>query len=457
MLKHWLELLVPLVWGRGTIALTLACGLYFTIFTGFLPLTHPLLLIKKTFGNLFCKGKSPNQSDSVSPFAAVSTALGGTMGVGNILGVGAALSLGGAGSIFWMWIGAFLGMMTKFAEVFLAVKWHEQDPSSHSFRGGPMYYMEKGIPNFFGKFLACLFSFFCIISGLTGGIMSQTNAITLSLSQSFSLSSSCCAVGIVLFCLWMFKGGCDRAVHTCSALVPMMSLFYLIGCGIVLFHFRENILPAIAEIFSQAFAHPASSATGIPVGMVTAIRVGISRGIFTHEAGLGNASIAHACSATDGSDSAAVERGFWGIFEVFCDTLLVCTVTALVILASGVPFSASSALDSFLLVMGERGGKILSLAVSLFALASVVSFFLYGQRCIEYLFPQSSTILSLYRCAFCIGCCLGCFGRLPLVLLFADLLNACLLIPNLIALVLLSPQIFSAVKSYFDKGGTPSC
>ena len=448
MLQQFLENIVPLFWGRGTVALTLACGLYFSIFTGFLPIAHPLFLLKKTFGNLFHFSKE--NSSSVSPVAAVSTALGGTMGVGNILGVGAAMSLGGPGCIFWMWVGAILGMMTKYAEVFLAVKWQEKDSRSNSFRGGPMYYMSKGIPNFFGKVLAAIFCFFCIAASLTGGSMSQTNAISLSLSRSFSLSSSACAVLIGAFCLWVFQGGCDRSIHICSKLVPIMSLCYLGGCAMVLFHFRENIFSSLGQIFSQAFSSPAAGLGGISAGMFTSIRVGISRGIFTHEAGLGNSSIAHSCSNND-----PVEQGFWGIFEVFCDTLLICTVTALVILVSGVPLSPAAALDSFIFVMGKRGGQLLSLSIALFAMASVVSFCLYGQRCVEYLFPKSSCALLVYRVLFLLGCCAGCFGSLPSVLLLADLLDVCLLIPNLTALVILSPSVFSAAKAYFSKGGSP--
>ena len=447
MLEKFLSDAVPLLWGRGTIALTLICGLYFTVFTGFPPVLHPIFFIKNTFGTLFHKKSGRH----ISPFAAGSTALGGTMGVGNILGVGAAMALGGAGSIFWMWIGAFLGMMTKYTEVFLAVRWHEPDPRSHSFRGGPMYYMAKGIPNFLGKILAVLFCLFCILSSFTSGSMSQTNAISLSLSQSFSLSSSASVLLVLGFCLWIFQGGCDRAVKTCSALVPAMSLFYLGGCIAVLVHFRENILPSIARIFSEAFAGP--GVPGISVGMFTAMRVGISRGIFTHEAGLGSASIAHSCSDC----SQPVEQGFWGVFEVFCDTIVICTATALMILASGVPFSASAALDSFISVMGQKGGQALSLSVSLFALASVVSFCLYGQRCIEYLFPRSEAALFWYRLIFLIGCCAGCFGRFTTVLLFSDFLDVCLLLPNLLALVILSPEVFSATKAYYLKGENNPC
>ena len=183
------------------------------------------------------------------------------------------------------------------------------------------------------------------------------------------------------------------------------------------------------------------------------MRVGIARGIFTHEAGLGSASIAHACSGAD----SPVEQGFWGIFEVFCDTILVCSVTALAILTSGVPLGPSAAQAAFTLVMGQAGGRMLAVAVSLFAFASVISFCLYGQRCIEYLFPNSRMALPLYRLLFLTGCAAGCFAQLPLVFSLADLLNACLLLPNLAALLILSPQVFGATREYFAKGGPRSC
>ena len=413
MLENLLDRAVQLLWGRGTIAFTLLCGLYFTVFTHFLPLRKIGLVTQKTLGSLFCKKES---KDSVSPFAAVSTALGGTMGVGNIIGVGAALALGGAGSIFWMWVGALLGMMTKYMEVFLAVRWRVRRPGSRSFCGGPMYYCARAIPHPIGKLLAVLFCIFCILSSLSSGSMVQTNAIAQSMQQSFSVSPSLCAVVLVLVCGWVLHGGCDRAVQTCSTLVPWMSALYLFGCGVILFHFRQNIPSAFSQILTQAF-----SSGGIA-----------------------------------GADS-PVEQGFWGIFEVFCDTILVCTITALSILASGVPLGASGAYQAFCSVMGKTGGRLLGISLSLFAFASVISFCLYGQRCVEYLFGDSRHALFLYHCIFLVGCAAGCFARLPVVFALADLLNACLLLPNLIVLLILSPQVFSATREYCLKGATHLC
>lgn len=204
MLENLLDRAVQLLWGRGTIAFTLLCGLYFTVFTHFLPLRKIGLVTQKTLGSLFCKKES---KDSVSPFAAVSTALGGTMGVGNIIGVGAALALGGAGSIFWMWVGALLGMMTKYMEVFLAVRWRVRRPGSRSFCGGPMYYCARGIPHPIGKLLAVLFCIFCILSSLSSGSMVQTNAIAQSMQQSFSVSPA------LWYWCW-YAGGCCTAAVT---------------------------------------------------------------------------------------------------------------------------------------------------------------------------------------------------------------------------------------------------
>lgn len=450
MLQQMLDSAVGLLWGRGTVLLTLLCGIYFTVATGFLPVLKFPTVFQKTIGSLFSKPKS----GGISPFAAVSAALGGTMGVGNIIGVGAAFLLGGAGSIFWMWVGAFFGMMTKYAEVLLAVLYRERDPVSRSFRGGPMYYMSKGIPGHFGKLLAAAFCIICALSCFTSGSMTQTNAIASSLSESFSVPAPLCAVILTVVCAWVLCGGCDRAVRLCSALVPFMSVFYLAGCFVIILHFRENLPAAFRQIFSQAFGHGESlvKTVGISSGFFLSVRVGISRGIFTHEAGLGSASIAHACS-----DNSPVEQGFWGIFEVFCDTLLVCTATALAILCSGVPFSPDSARNAFVLVMGKAGGQFLSLSVALFAFASVISFCLYGQRCVEFLFPESRRAIACYRFLFLLGCAVGCFTRLPFVLSLADLWNACLLFPNLAALLLLSPKVIALTKEYFQKGRSFSC
>ena len=315
MLGQTVELLSRLLWGRGTIALTLLCGLYFTAGTGFLPLTRLPTVLKRTVGSLFQKRDRKN--GGVSPFAAVSTALGGTMGVGNIVGVGAALALGGAGSIFWMWIGAFLGMMTKYAEVLLAVRWRQRDKGAKALRGGPMYYISCGIPNAFGKALAVLFCVFCALASFSSGSMTQTGAIAEALQESFSLPPLLCAAALTLLCGWVLHGGCDRAVRTCSALVPLMSVFYLVGCGVVLLTFRQSIPDALTQIVSGAFS-PASAAAGGASGFFVSMRVGIARGIFTHEAGLGSASIAHACSGrtarwsrASGASSRCSATPFW--------------------------------------------------------------------------------------------------------------------------------------------------
>ena len=260
------------------------------------------------------------------------------------------------------------------------------------------------------------------------------------------------AVVLVLVCGWVLHGGCDRAVQTCSTLVPWMSALYLFGCGVILFHFRQNIPSAFSQILTQAFSSGGiAGAAGSGVGFFTCVRVGISRGIFTHEAGLGSASIAHACSGAD----SPVEQGFWGIFEVFCDTILVCTITALSILASGVPLGASSAYQAFCSVMGKTGGRLLGISLSLFAFASVISFCLYGQRCVEYLFGDSRRALPILD-GVAEDCKCLCVLE-PVVFALADLLNACLLLPNLIVLLILSPQVFSATREYCLKGATHLC
>ena len=284
MLQSILDSATEVLWGRGTIALTLLCGFYFTVCTGFLPITRLTTVLQKTIGSVFSFHSDRENGKGVSPFAAVSTALGGTMGVGNIVGVGAALQLGGAGSIFWMWVGAFFGMMTKYMEVFLAVEFRQRDPDSRALRGGPMYYISKGISGTLGKILAVLFCIFCALASFSSGSMTQTNAIAQSLWESFSLSPTFCAVILTLLCGWVLSGGCDRAVKTCSALVPLMSLFYLLGCGVILFFYRQNIPEAFHQIMTQAFSTETSALTGTSVGFFVSMRVGISRGIFTHEA-----------------------------------------------------------------------------------------------------------------------------------------------------------------------------
>lgn len=439
-----LDRMSRLLWGRGTIFFVLGVGVVFTIGTGFLPILRARTVCQKTMGSLFHRKKG-----GISPFAAMSAALGGTMGVGNIIGVGAAMELGGPGAIFWMWIGALAGMMTKYAEVLLAVRYREGCGSCC--RGGPMYYMAKGwsgrLPG--KRVLTAVFCTACMIGSMGTGNMTQTNAISRTLHNSFGIPVWITAVGVTAVCAWVVMGGSNRIVRVASAVVPAMAVLYLAGAFFILFRFHDALPSAFGEILRDAFQ--LKSAAGGTAGLLCsrAVQVGISRGIFTNEAGLGSAPIAHACADTD----SCVEQGMWGIFEVFADTIAVCTVTALVILVSGVPLGADATSAAFCLVMGDWGGKFLSVAVCFFAIASVFTWCMYGQNVVEFLFPNRPKMQVWFNRLFLTGCFCGCVADISAIWLGADILNACMMLPNLAALILLSPTVFRETRSYFQKAG----
>lgn len=378
------------VWGPVTLFLFLATGIWFTLGTGWFQLSKIGLIFRNTLGSL---GKNRlRKNGGISPFQAMSTALAGTMGVGNITGIATAMTLGGAGSIFWMWISAFFGMMTKYAEVLLAVRYRQKGASGYF--GGPMYYMEKGVGS---KVLAIIFSCLCIAASLGVGNMTQSNAISLATNQLWSfpywLSGllTALAIGLVII------GGIRRIALVTEWMIPFLSIGYL-TCSILVLILRADRLPeAIHLIFSSAFT-PASAAGGVAGYTVSqAMRFGFARGIFSNEAGLGSAPIAHA--SADSSNPAA--QGMWGIFEVFADTLVVCTLTALVILTSGVAdggfTGAGMTSAAFSAVLGPWGGKMVSISLIFYAVAAIIGWSFYGEQSLSYLMPHKKNAVLVRR------------------------------------------------------------
>lgn len=442
-----LEELGSLLWGWGTLLLIFGVGVAYTVGTGFLPVTRGWRVLRVTVGSL------SKPREGISPFAAMAAALGGTMGVGNIVGVAIALALGGAGAIFWMWLGAFAGMMTKYAEVLLAVKYRytvKKADGGVVCQGGPMYYMSKGIGGLGGKGLAAIFCAACVVGSLGTGNMAQTNAIARCLDKAYGIPI--CGTGFVITGLTalVILGGAERIVKVASGVVPLMALLYMVGAGVVLWEYRGNIPEAFGAIFTEAFR--LSAAGGGLTGLFAsrALRIGISRGISTNEAGLGSAPIAHACSPC----ATPVEQGMWGIVEVFADTVLVCTVTGVAILATGVPLNEDATTAAFGLVWGDWGAKIIAIAITFFAIASVFSWSMYGQQALGYLFPGKAGAVKWYNRIYLLGCFIGCITNIQVVWLAADVLNALMLLPNLIALILLYPEVLRTTEQYWqsDRG-----
>ena len=433
------------VWGNGMVVFMLAVGIFFTVFTGFFQFVRFKDIMKNTVGSLFGK---KNNASGITPFQAVSTALAGTIGTGNIAGVATAITLGGAGAIFWMWISGIFGMMTKYAEVLLAVRFRKAD-GKHGFSGGPMYYMEYGLSS---KTLGIIFSVLCIAASFGTGNMAQSNSIADALLTAFLIPPEISGIILAAVCALIIAGGAPRIARFSEIIVPFMAIFYLTGAVIFLVYNRSCIPAALNLIINGAFT-PGGAFGGIAG---SAVRYGISRGIFTNEAGMGSAPIAHGSADTD----SPVRQGMWGIFEVFLDTIVVCTVTALVILTadggkfytcgmSGVPLTSGA----FSTLYGSFGASFISVAVVFFALASILGWAFYGQKSVEYI-TKKRLWLSVYRVVFIGFVFLGAISDLELAWSISDTLNGLMAIPNLTAVLLLSPIVFRLTRKY--RRGTTS-
>ena len=408
------EKISEIIWGPALLILVLGTGFYLTASSGFFPVLKCGFILKNTFGKIF---------KSKCAFSAAATAIGATVGTGNIIGVSAAISVGGAGAVFWMWVGAFFGMMLKFAEAALAVK----------YKGGAMKYIEKA---FGGKTFAILWSICCVLASFGGGNMIQTNAAGAFFEKAFGTPPVLIGILIAALTAAVLFCGAKVVLKASSLLVPAMALIYVSGCLAALFVFRENIVSAFSKILSSAF-EPLSLGGGI-IGLLLSksLQSGISKGTFTHEAGMGSASLAHCESGSD-----PLIQGCWGIVEVFIDTILVCSLTALVILSSGI----SSAESVFFVCFGKTGDIFLSVSMFLFALAAVIGWAFYGEKALSYV-TKSKTAAVLYRIIFCAAAIIGSFMELPLIWNITDIFNGLMIFPNLLAIILLSPKIIRITK-----------
>ena len=399
--------------------LVLGTGFVLTLASGFFPLRKPRFVLKNTLGS-FLKSKSA--------FSAAATAIGATVGTGNIVGVASAISIGGPGAVFWMWIGAFFGMMLKFAEAALAVK----------YKGGAMVYIEKAFKTRFPAVLWCLC---CVFASFGGGNMIQTNAAGTAFKNAFGGSPVIVGFLIAFLCAVVLFCGAKTVIKTSSFLVPFMAVFYVIGCLGILFIFRNNVFPAFLSIFESAFS-PLSFGGGIfGIFASKAVGVGISKGTFTHEAGMGSASLAHSESGEK-----PIIQGCWGIFEVFIDTIFVCSLTALAILsAEKKAFSENSAAEIFGESFGVFGDVFLCISMFLFALAAVIGWAFYAEKCIFY-FTGSKFVINLYRTVFCVAAVLGSVTELPIIWSITDIFNGLMIFPNICAIIILFPEIMKIIK-----------
>ena len=447
-MAQFVEFANRFIWGAPALVLILGVGFYLSLQTRFVQLT----MFPAACRNFFRKLVSRDQSGGVSPFQALCTALAATIGTGNIVGVAGAIALGGPGAIFWMWISAVIGMMTKFAEATLAVHYRQKQGSE--WVGGPMYMIAYGMGKKWG-FLAYLYCFFGIFAAFGVGNATQINAVVTGFNQvitafggEVSLRRNL-GIGLLLAIPigLTLLGGAKRIGETAQVIVPLVACLYLaLGAGVLILRFRQ-IPHAFSAIFRGAFS-PAALTGGIVGSGFRALRVGVSRGVFTNEAGMGTASIAHASARVEHP----AQQGLMGIMEVFLDTILICTMTGLVILCSGIPIpygvdaGAGLTAQAFSTVYGKWASVFLTLALSFFAFATVLGWGLYGVRCAGFLFGAScEKIIALFQTAMVL---LSAVLETGFIWSLAELVNGLMAIPNLIALVVLSPVLRELTCQY---------
>jgi len=440
------------VWGPVMLVLLVGTGIFLTCRTGWIQVRHFGYIMKNTVGSLFKKGKS-DDGVNLSPFQAVSTAMAATVGTGNIAGVTGAIFVGGPGAVFWMWVSAFFGMCTKFSEIALAVKYREKDENG-VYRGGPMYYITNGLGKNW-KFLAVIFA---ILGGLASfgiGNIAQATEISGSLKSLFGISPLVSGIILAAVVAIVIIGGVKRIGEVTSYMVPFMGIFYILA-GLVVIALRITDIPAVfGNIFRSAFSFEAVGGGIMGYAISIAMRQGFARGVFSNEAGLGSAPIAHAASSTE----EPVEQAMWGVFEVFVDTIIICTITALTVLLSGLQLG-SAALDTYAskgaaaaaafntVLPGTIGGIILQISLLFFALSTILSWSYYGERCWGYLTNENKIVNIAYKVIFIGICILGAMGSGKLMWDISDTLNGMMAIPNLIALLALNKVISKLTKDY---------
>lgn len=450
------------IWGVPAMICIIGVGLYLSIRTGFLQIRKFGYAIQTTIGRMFRKKEASD--GALTPFQAVCTALAATVGTGNIAGVAGAIAIGGPGAVFWMWISAILGMCTKFFEVTLAVHFRERNAEG-DLVGGPMYYIKNGLGKNW-RWLAYLFAGFGVLTVFGTGNATQVNTITIAIDSALlnyhvistdtvPVMNWIIGIAITILVGLILLGGVKRIGQVTERLVPFMAVFYIVlALGVVVFHF-QNIPAVFASIFEGAF-HPSAVTGGVIGSFFLSMKKGVSRGIFSNEAGLGTGSIAHACADT----RKPVKQGLFGIFEVFADTIVICTLTALVILCSGVsvPYGEAAGAEltiaGFTATYGNWVSIFTAVAMCCFAFSTILGWGLYGARCIEFLF--NAKVIKPFMVAYSLVAILGATVELGLLWSIAETFNGLMAIPNLIAVFLLSGTVVKMTKEYFAGEGKDS-
>lgn len=454
------ERLNHLVWGAPMMALILGAGVYLSMKNGFPQFVHFGFILKHTLGRVFEKG--PRAKGAVSPFQAMCMALAASIGTGNVAGVAGAIALGGPGAVFWMWVSALVGMCTKYCEVTLALRFRRRNRAGE-WVGGPMYYIRDGLGRRWA-WLARMFALFGLLASFGIGNMAQVNTIAGAVNAAVSgfavttrAQQTAIAWGVSILCALLagaiLLGGTRRLAQVASLVVPGMAAVYLAASMAVIVAHGRALPAALGAILRGAFTPAAVVGGASGIGLRQVVTRGVSRGIFSNEAGMGSAAIVHAAADV----KHPVQQGIYGVFEVFADTILVCTMTALVVLlgvgVEGIPYGrdagAALTIQGFRSVFGGPvSGLLVAVTLTMFAFSTVLTWALYGTRCVEFLLGARAS--RAYQVIFCLVA--GCGGGISLRLAWqvADTLNGLMALPNLVGVLALSPVVARLTRSYFS-------
>ena len=441
MFEQIIDTVNSVVWGPIMLVLLLGTGVFLTIGLRGMTITR----IPYAFGQLL-KGRKGSGEGEISPFNALMTALSSTVGTGNIAGVATAIGIGGPGALFWMWCTALVGMATKYAEAVLAVNYRETDAEGKKV-GGPMYYIKNGLGKRW-KPLAFLFALFGSLAGFGLANTVQSNTVSQVLHNNFNIPTLVSGIVMAIMVALVLLGGIKRIAQVAGKLVPLMTVIYLLATAIILLIHIADIPAALALIVDSAFNGMAATGGFAGATVMLALRMGVSRGIFSNESGLGSAPIAHAAAETN----SPVRQGTIAMLGTFIDTLVICTMTGLVLIVSGVWSSELEGAAMTLQVFDSSlpfGGSILSICIALFAFTTMLGWSYYGERCAQFLLGPK--IVLPFRVLWVIGVFIGTQMSLGLVWKMSDALNGMMAIPNLLALLLLSPVVFKLTKQYFQQ------
>ena len=432
-----------LAWGPPMLVLILGVGLFLSIGLKFMPIRK----LGAGFRLLWQGRTGADQDGEIPPFQALMTALSATIGTGNIAGVATAVFLGGPGALFWMWLTALVGMATKYSEAVLAVRYREVDERG-AHVGGPMYYIRNGLGRKWA-WLGVLFAIFAAIAGFGIGNTVQANSVADVLESNFGLAHWITGVILAVLVALVLIGGIKRIGQVASALVPFMAISYLVAGLLVLAINATEIPSAISLVFSHAFTPIAAQGGFAGAAIWAAIRFGVARGIFSNEAGLGSAPIAHAAAQTNNP----VKQGMVAMLGTFIDTIIICSITGLVIITSGTWTSGTEGAALTSLAFAEAlpgvGNYVVAIALAIFAFTTILGWSFYGERCVEFLFGVRAIVP--YRLLWVLAIPLGATSDLGFIWLLADTLNALMAVPNLLALAMLSPVVFKLTRDHFEQ------